>query len=243
MVQQHPPWHIAMPGAGAIHPINGGQWLTAGLLGTGRPRFLARVTLRLLVPDPQAVRGAAQLAGDVGHRRRQAPVAAQMVDDHLHRPRPELRRVRARRVLFPVHGRASFESFALRASRGGSQPEGSTAALGPVVGIGDARRHDGPDPEVPAPGRSAAVDLKAPVGGREHLPEGGISAFLSSTSKPAPPRLMNMRTKQKHVSPAGTTMPDSPFQTIQTLSQRAPDVRGLQLEHSSSCPNSDQPNL
>ena len=28
MVRQHPPWHIAMPGAGAIHPINGGPWLS-----------------------------------------------------------------------------------------------------------------------------------------------------------------------------------------------------------------------
>ena len=47
--------------------------------------------------------------------------SAQMVDDHLHRPRPELRRVRARRVLLPVHGSASFESFALRAGRRGSE--------------------------------------------------------------------------------------------------------------------------
>ncbi|MGB3407079.1 MAG: SDR family NAD(P)-dependent oxidoreductase, partial [Jannaschia sp.] len=43
-----------------------------------------------------------------------------MIDDHLHRPFPELRRVRARRVLLPVHERASFESFALRARRSGS---------------------------------------------------------------------------------------------------------------------------
>jgi putative transposase len=27
MVQEHPPWHIAMPEAGAIHPINGATWL------------------------------------------------------------------------------------------------------------------------------------------------------------------------------------------------------------------------
>jgi hypothetical protein len=31
IVQQHPPWHIAMPGAGAIHPINGGQLCRAML--------------------------------------------------------------------------------------------------------------------------------------------------------------------------------------------------------------------
>ncbi|WP_199252764.1 hypothetical protein, partial [Chachezhania sediminis] len=39
---------------------------------------------------------------------------------HLNRPLAELRRVRARRILLPVHGELSFENFALRASRGGS---------------------------------------------------------------------------------------------------------------------------
>ena len=29
-LQQFPPWHIAMPEAGAIHPISGGSWLTVG---------------------------------------------------------------------------------------------------------------------------------------------------------------------------------------------------------------------
>lgn len=29
-------WHIAMPGAGAIHPINGAQWLTVALTAEDR---------------------------------------------------------------------------------------------------------------------------------------------------------------------------------------------------------------
>jgi DNA replication protein DnaC len=58
MVQEHPPWHIAMPEAGAIHPINGGQGLALdhqrnvvliGGTGTGKSHLavaIARACIR-----------------------------------------------------------------------------------------------------------------------------------------------------------------------------------------------------